>query len=97
MSKAVDLSSLVKEKKLLIFVGLGLIITWVVMGPVLGKLKERIAVKNKLVNDNQVLTTKLEVLEGIDDVLVSQRVKKMEEVFPSKKPVVHGCFKSVSG
>lgn len=88
MSNTVKLSSFAKEKKMLGFLGLGLVITWVVFGPVMGKLNERMAIRKKLTKENQVLSTKLEVLEGIDDVLVSQRVKKMEEVFPSKKPVV---------
>lgn len=88
MSSSVNISLLVKEKKFLVFFGLGLVITWVVFGPILSKLKERMAIRVKLSKENQVLTTKLEVLKGIDEVLVSQRVVKMEEVFPSKKPVV---------
>jgi Tfp pilus assembly protein PilO len=88
MSNTTDISVLVKEKKIIVFFGLGLAITWIAFGPVLGKLRSRMAVRTKLTKENQVLTTKLEVLEGIDDSLVGQRVKKMEEVFPSKKPVV---------
>ncbi len=72
----------------MIFLAIGLVITWVIAGPVVGKLKERLAVRTKLTKEHQKLTTKLGTLKGIDDVLVMQRVKKMEEVFPSKKPVV---------
>ena len=79
---------IVKEKQLVIQVLLGVVITFVVFGPVLTRLKSRLTTHTKLIKEHDRLATKLETLEGIDRVLVSERVKKMEEVFPSKKPIV---------
>lgn len=60
----------------------------VVFGPILGRLKERLTVNRQLKTEVAKLTEKSTALAGIDEVLVSQRVEKMEEVFPSQKPVV---------
>ena len=60
----------------------------IVFGPILGRLTERLAVNRQLKTEMTKLTEKSTALSGIDEILVSQRVEKMEEVFPSQKPVV---------
>jgi len=76
------------DKKLIFgaVVMVGLMI--IVFGPILGRLTERLAVNRQLKTEMTKLTEKSTALSGIDEILVSQRVEKMEEVFPSQKPVV---------
>jgi len=88
MAKKSSLDNVFKEKQLMILALIGVVITFIVFGPVVNKLKSRLASQTKLNKEYERLATKYEVLEGIDKVLVSERVKKMEEVFPSKKPIV---------
>jgi len=94
-----DLSKILKKKKPIILAGLALVLLVVVLGPVSGRLKERIATRRKLVKNLKVLETKLDVLVGVDSILIDERVKKMEAVFPSKKPVVEllGTLSQLSG
>ena len=76
------------DKQMVVIGLIGLVITWFVFGPVVSKLRTRLTAKNRLSKEYDNLSTKLEILEGIDSIQVEERVKKMEEVFPSKKPVV---------
>ncbi len=87
-AKQTSLSGFLKEKRLWLLGGLGLVLLVVVLGPVSTKLRERVATKKKLTTDLGKLKTKLDVLSGIDSILIDERVKRMETVFPSKKPVV---------
>lgn len=88
MAKKTQLETLLNDKKIVLLVVVGIVLSWVVFGPVVAKLKSRVASRKKLTTEYSKLEEKLEALEGIDKVLIDQRVKKMEEVFPSKKPVV---------
>lgn len=76
------------NQKLYLIAALGLVLVIVVFGPVLGRLKERLATARQLKTEAAKLTEKRETLTGIDELQVSTRVEKMEEVFPSQKPVV---------
>lgn len=80
--------SLLKNRKLILLFLAGLGFSFVIFGPVVSKLKSRLATYKKLEGEYKNLQTKLEFLEGIDETLITKRVKKMETVFPSKKPVV---------
>ena len=82
------MNRLFSDKKIWLGAALILVLIGVVFGPVLGRLKERLAVNRKLKTESLKLTEKSNTLNGIDELQVSQRVEKMEEVFPSQKPVV---------
>lgn len=77
-----------KKNRLIILSILGLIMAVIVFGPILTDLIGRLNVNKQLKKDLSVLLTKQTVLEGIDRTLVSERVNKMELVFPSDKPIV---------
>jgi Tfp pilus assembly protein PilO len=76
------------NKKLLGMIGLLIVLLIVVFGPVLSLLNERLSSNRQLNVEFSKLAAKIETLEGIDEDLTTQRVNKMEEVFPSTKPVV---------
>lgn len=99
MPKKSQLESLVNDKRVVLLVLLGVVLSWVVFGPVVSKLRSRVADKKKLIRELSKLEEKLLALEGIDEILIEERVKKMEEVFPSKKPVVAlmGSLSNLSG
>lgn len=80
--------SLSKNQKIIIaaLVMLGMIVG--LIRPAVVKLQERLRTRKKLESKVTKLSKKLEILEGIDRVLIEDRVNKMEAVFPSKKPVV---------
>ena len=88
-----------KEKKLIGLFVAGLGLSFVIFGPLVSKLKTRTATNKVLELEHGKLTTKLEFLEGIDRNLIGERVQKMEQVFPSKKPVVAlmGSLSKLSG
>lgn len=83
-----DVIELIKKNKSLVGLGIALVLLLIVVKPTITKLQERTVASNKLKSQINKLETKLEVLEGIDDNQIMERVEKMEEVFPSKKPVV---------
>jgi len=88
MSKNKTGFDFLKEKKLVLLFLAGLLLSFFVFGPVISKLRLRLASNKTLTAEQLKLSTKLEFLEGIDKTLIGKRVKKMEMVFPSKKPVV---------
>ena len=87
------------DKQLVIFSLLGVVLLIVVFGPVFSNLKQRQAGKATLGAQVKQLNTKLSTLNGVDSILVTERVKKMESVFPSRKPVVEllGTLSELSG
>ncbi|MBU1084877.1 MAG: hypothetical protein ABIJ43_06060 [Candidatus Beckwithbacteria bacterium] len=88
MNRSKSSFNILKQKKLVLFFLAGLLLSFIVFGPVISKLKLRLDTNKSLKADQAKLNIKLEFLEGIDKVLIDKRVKKMETVFPSKKPVV---------
>lgn len=60
----------------------------VVFGPTLSTLKKRLLINKELSIELVKLDKKLMILKGIDKNLIAERVKKMESVFPSDKPIV---------
>jgi len=82
------MNRLFSDKKIWLGAAISLVLVGVVFGPVLGRLKERLAVNRQLKTESLKLTEKSNTLNGIDELQVTQRVEKMEEVFPSQKPVV---------
>ena len=99
MAKKTQLETLIGDKKIVLLVVLGIGLSWLVFGPVVSKLRSRMADRKKLTREYTKLEEKFEALEGIDTVLIEERVKKMEEVFPSRKPVVQlmGSLSALSG
>lgn len=77
-----------RNKNILALAGISLVILIIVFGPTMSLLKSRIATKKTLVRQLALLEEKQAILSGIDTVQISERVKKMETIFPSKKPVV---------
>lgn len=78
----------IRDKNILSLVGLSVVVLIVVLGPITTMLKSRIATQKQLKKQLAALELKKEVLNGIDSVQIDERVKKMEKVFPSDKPVV---------
>jgi len=69
--------------------GLGVIVIFIIIfGPTLNLLRSRLATQRTLKRQLAVLDEKKTILNGIDTQQIDERVKKMEAVFPSKKPVV---------
>ncbi|MFH0943146.1 MAG: hypothetical protein V1810_03160 [Candidatus Beckwithbacteria bacterium] len=77
-----------KNYKLSVAIAVAVILSFIVFGPVLSRLNQRLAVNRKLKADLASLETKVQVLQGIDKQLIKERATKMEVVFPSQKPVV---------
>lgn len=77
------------KKQKLIFQLIGLVIIMLVsLFPLLNKLNGSLATRKALTQKLITLETKLNVLNGIEQELIDDRVKKMEAVFPSVKPIV---------
>lgn len=76
-----------KQKLILQILGLFLILV-VLIRPVAVKLNDNLATRRKLNTSLNQLQTKLNILEGIDPIMIDERVKKMEAIFPSTKPIV---------
>lgn len=76
-----------KQKFYLQIIGLILILI-VAIRPLAIKLADNLNTRNKLTKKLAALETKLNTLNGIDTVLIDERVKRMESVFPSVKPIV---------
>ena len=99
MTQKTAVEQMLNDKRMVVLALLGIVLSWVVFGPVIAKLKSRTDEREKLTKELTKLEDKLEALEGIDEILIEERVKKMEEVFPSKKPVVAlmGSLSALSG
>lgn len=68
---------------------LGLIlILIVVIRPLVVKLSQNLNSQRQLAKQLSQLETKLNTLNGIEPLLIEDRVRKMEAVFPSVKPIV---------
>ena len=76
-----------KQKLYLQILALVLILILVIR-PLAAKLSANLAARNQLTKRMDSLQNKLNTLEGIDTVLIEDRVKDMEAVFPSVKPIV---------
>lgn len=77
-----------KNKQLMIMLGIALALGIIVFGPTLSNLQKVIRVNKQQKTELNNLEKKLQILEGIDKNLITDRVKKMETVFPSDKPIV---------
>ncbi len=77
-----------KNKKLTMMIGVTLVLGIIVFGPTLSNLQKRIRVSKQQGIELNNLEKKLQILEGIDKNLTTDRVKKMEAVFPSDKPII---------
>ena len=72
----------------MMMLGTVLVLGIIVFGPTLSNLQKRIRFNKQQGIELNNLETKLQILEGIDKNLITDRVKKMEAVFPSDKPIV---------
>ena len=77
-----------KNKQILVMSGIALVLGIIVFGPTLSSLQRRLKVNKQQKTELNKLENKLQILEGIDKNLITDRVKKMEMVFPSDKPIV---------
>lgn len=64
------------------------VILLLVIRPLAGKLSANLKIRKQLLKQAAELSGKLETLNGIETSLADERVKKMEAVFPSLKPIV---------
>lgn len=79
---------IIRDKNLIGLAAGILIVLVIVFGPVLTLLKSRLSTQKTLKKQLTSLEEKKTILNGIDKQQIGERVKKMEAVFPSKKPVV---------
>lgn len=77
-----------KNKQLMVMSGIALVLGIIVFGPTLSNFQKVIRVNKQQKTELNDLEKKLQILEGIDKNLITDRVKKMEIVFPSDKPIV---------
>lgn len=77
-----------RNKQLMVMSGIALVLGIIVFGPTLSNLQKVIRVNKQQKTELNKLEEKLQILEGIDKNLITDRVKKMEIVFPSDKPIV---------
>jgi Tfp pilus assembly protein PilO len=77
-----------KNKRLLLLAVLSLVIAGLAFGPGLSRLKQSLTLNRQLKEELKQLQFKRVSLEGIDRNLADERVKNMEVIFPSQKPVV---------
>ena len=77
-----------RKQQNIMIAGMGIVLLLLVVRPVMIKLNQTYKIKKDLQQKIGKLQVKLSVLEGIDRVLIEKRVKKMEMVFPSEKPIV---------
>jgi Tfp pilus assembly protein PilO len=76
-----------KQKLIIQLIGIVLMLVFL-LRPAAAKLIERLQTKRQLEKRLSQLETKFEVLSGIDSILIDNRVRQMEAVFPSEKPIV---------
>lgn len=77
-----------KNKQLIMMLGAAIFLGIIVFGPTLSNLQKVIRINKQQKTELSSLEKKLQILEGIDNNLIIDRVKKMEAVFPSDKPIV---------
>lgn len=77
-----------KNKQLIMMLGAAIFLGIIVFGPALSNLQKVIRINKQQKTELSSLEKKLQILEGIDNNLIIDRVKKMEAVFPSDKPIV---------
>lgn len=77
-----------KQQKIIIQLIAIFLVLVLLVRPAAAKLVERWNTKRQLEKRFAQLQTKLEVLSGIDQNLTDNRVRQMEAVFPSEKPIV---------
>lgn len=77
-----------KNKQLIMMLGAAIFLGIIVFGPALANLQKVIRVNKQQKTELSSLEKKLQILEGIDKAMVTERVTKMEAVFPSDKPIV---------
>lgn len=77
-----------KNKQLIMMLGAAIFLGIIVFGPTLSNLQKVIRINKQQKTELSSLEKKLQILEGIDNNLITDRVKKMEAVFPSDKPIV---------
>ena len=77
-----------KNKQLIMMLGAAIFLGIIVFGPALSNLQKVIRINKQQKTELSSLEKKLQILEGIDNNLITDRVKKMEAVFPSDKPIV---------
>lgn len=89
MAADLNLTKLVVKEKMLIGLILsGAVLLLIIFGPSINTFRTRIGTKKSLEKQLVKLEEKKNSLESIDVQLITDRVVKMERVFPSKKPVV---------
>lgn len=89
MAADLNLTKLVvKEKMLIGLILAGVVLLVIIFGPTINTFRTRIGTKKSLEKQLVKLEEKKNSLESIDVQLITDRVVKMERIFPSKKPVV---------
>ncbi len=77
-----------KNKQLIIMSAITIVLGIVFFGPTASNLRKQLSINKQQKTELNNLEKKLQILEGIDKNLITDRVKKMEIVFPSDKPIV---------
>ncbi|OGD56644.1 hypothetical protein A3E73_02000 [Candidatus Beckwithbacteria bacterium RIFCSPHIGHO2_12_FULL_47_17] len=77
-----------KKQKLIIQIVVLMLILILAIRPMAAGLGQNLATKKQLTKRLVQLEGKLNTLNGIEPLLIDDRVKKMEAVFPSVKPIV---------
>lgn len=77
-----------KKNQFIILLVIGIVMGVIFFGPILRDFQLKSKINQESKKTVSLLEKKLNTLEGIDRVLVNDRVLRMESVFPSKKPVV---------
>src|SRR3989344_590579 len=77
-----------KRQKLISQILVLLLVLGLIIRPQAVKLAANWSTQKQLTDRSVKLQTKLDQLKGIDAVLINERVRKMEAVFPSVKPIV---------
>jgi len=76
------------EKYNWLILGGALVILLMVLKPLITQVQEKRAEQKSLTEKLKVLDLKRKTLDGIDEQLITDRVMKMEGVFPSGKPII---------
>lgn len=77
-----------KKQKLYLQIAALILILIIFIRPMAAKLSDNLAKRKQLVQTAKQLEAKAATLNGIDAPLIDQRVRQMETVFPSIKPIV---------
>jgi len=84
----VSTSLKMNEKYNWLILGSALVVLLMVLKPLITRVRDKRAEQKSLTEKLEVLSLKRIILGGIDEQLISERVMKMEAVFPSKKPII---------